>query len=36
LLEPIDERMLDEFGIAMIGEAAGERGDKAELGFDLA
>ena len=36
LLEQIGEGVLDEVGIAVVGEAAGELVDEVELGFDLA
>ena len=35
LLEQFQKCVLDEFGIAMIGEAAGKLFDEMELGFDL-
>lgn len=36
LLEQMEERVLDEFGVAMIGEAGGELIEKAKVGIDFA
>src|SRR5262249_43066346 len=36
LLEEVVQGVFDEFGIAVVGEAAGELLDEAELGLDLA
>jgi hypothetical protein len=36
LLEQGDQRMFDEVGIAMVGEAGGERVEQAELGIEFA
>src|SRR5262249_48677588 len=36
LLEEVRERVLDQFGIAVIGKAGGELVDEVKLGFDFA
>src|SRR5579859_5631069 len=36
LLEQVRHRVLDEVGVAVIAETAGELFDEAELGFDFA